>query len=212
MQSGNQALLGQIFDLELVPEIIEHAPIHSFSPGDFVAKQGQYLSHVPVVLTGLVKVSSVYYDREYLLYYLSPGDFCIMGFSSGLNHQPCSVFALAEEESSVLMIPIEKLREWEYQFPKLRKKIQQAHLVRYESLLEHLHLILFEKIDRRLWEYLIKKASIQQQPVLQMTHKEIAYDIGTAREVVSRQLKVFERQGKLTLEGGKIQLTQPIEQ
>ncbi|HHG84498.1 MAG TPA: Crp/Fnr family transcriptional regulator, partial [Bacteroidetes bacterium] len=74
------------------------------------------------------------------------------------------------------------------------------------EVMELVEAITFQKADIRLWHHLQKKVKIAENPILAITHQELASEIGTVREVVSRLLKQLEREGKLSLSRGKIQV------
>ena len=171
-----------------------------------ILRAGQFIKTIPVVLEGLVKVFSSYEDRELLLYYIKPQESCIMSFSAGLNNTPSEVFARTEEETTALLLPMDHVNKWTKSYPEINRLFFQQYNIRYSELLDTINHLLFDKMDKRLYDYLEEKIALTHRPILKMSHREIANELGTAREVISRVLKKLESEGKIlqTNEGIKL--------
>jgi CRP/FNR family transcriptional regulator len=96
-----------------------------------------------------------------------------------------------------LLIPVQKVNEWITKFPELNALFFQQYKVRYSDLLQTIHHVLFDKLDTRLLSYLAEKEKRNKSNPVKIPHREIAHDLGTAREVISRVLKKLELEGKI---------------
>lgn len=169
-----------------------------------VMKEGQYIKSIPIVTKGLVKVYSRYEDKELLLYYIKPSESCIMTFDASLNNTPSKVFATTEEDTTVLLMPVDKVFSWLKEYPELNYLFFRQYNARYGELIEMINQVLFDKMDKRLLDYLKSKAEIKNQNPLKISHRQIANDLGTAREVVTRVLKKLEFENKVSQDSGLI--------
>lgn len=191
---------------ELVNEIKNNG-ITKDVPADLeVMREGQYIKAIPFVLKGLVKVYTRYDDRELLLYYIKPGESCIMSFDACLQNKPSKVYASTEEESSILLLPVEKVFHWIKKYPELSTLFFLQYNSRYNELISMINQVLFEKLDKRLMEYLKAKLEVTQKNPINISHRKIANDLGTAREVVTRVLKKLESENKIQQEAGGIKI------
>lgn len=161
-------------------------------------REGEFVGGLPIVLRGRIKVFRSGDAKEILLYYIEPGESCVMSFFSSLHQVPSSVIARAEEDSEILLVPAEKLQDWMRRFPSFSSFLLNLYHHRYEELLQKVDQLQFWQLDERVMAYLREKA--QGQATLHITHQEIAHDLGTAREVVSRILKKMAQQGVIRLE------------
>jgi len=182
---------------ELVSEILNVSTIKDFSKGTEILREEQYVKVLPIVIHGLVKVFSRFEEKELLLYYIKQNESCIMSFSAGINHEPSRVFAVTEKDSQILLLPVDKLPTWLNKFPRLNTLFYQQYNLRYIELLDTIKHVLIDKMDKRLYDYLKDKAKITKQDIFKISHQQIATELGTAREVVSRMMKKLEGEGKV---------------
>lgn len=177
---------------DLVSEITSSA-ITKEIPKEFeILREGQYVKVIPIVLDGLIKVFTRHDDKELLLYYIRPNESCIMSFAASLKNEPSKVFALTEEDTTALLLPVDKVASWTKQFPDINTLFFQQYNLRYSELLDTIHHVLFEKMDKRLYDYLKEKVRLTNNNPLKMSHRQIANELGTAREVISRTIKKLE--------------------
>ena len=191
---------------DLLEEILAVADIKTFSANTELVREGQYIKVIPLVLRGLVKVFTQFEDRELLLYYIRPDQSCIMSFSSCLKNEKSKVFAIVEEESSVLLIPVGKIARWIIEFPTINLLFYKQYDLRYSELIDSINHLLFYKLDKRLLDYLTNRIRVTGKNPIKISHKEIAGELGTAREVVSRLVKKLERQNLLKQHHDSIEL------
>lgn len=198
------------FPRELRDALEETAMLRSFEAGQEILREGQYVQVVPLVLKGVVKVYMRQGEKELLLYYIHQRESCVMSLSAGLWQTPSKVFALAEQDSEILLLPVDVLRPWLQKYPYLQELFFHQFNQRYEDLLQTLSGVLFDQMDQRVYDYLIRKAEVSGQGVLNIKHHEIAHDLGTAREVISRVLKRLEGEGKVKASHGKIEIIEQM--
>lgn len=177
---------------DLVSEIISSALTKEIPRDNEILRKGQYVKVIPIVVEGLIKVFTRHEDKELLLYYIRPRESCIMSFAASIKNEPSEVFAITEEDTTALLLPVDKVAIWTKQFPDINALFFQQYNLRYSELLDTIHHVLFYKMDKRLFDYLQEKASITKNNPLKMSHRQIANELGTAREVISRTMKKLE--------------------
>ncbi|MEL6812060.1 MAG: Crp/Fnr family transcriptional regulator [Bacteroidota bacterium] len=206
METSEIAKALPFFKKELIEEIAINSEISKFPPHIELLREGQYVKVIPVVIDGLVKVYTRHEDKELLLYYIEPGDSCVMSFSASLKNDPSRVFAVTEEATTALLLPVSKIPNWLQTFPEIHSLFYQQYNLRYSELLDTINHILFDKMDKRLLDYLREKSRVTQRRSLQISHRQIAAELGTAREVISRVMKKLEVEGQVKQHQGFIEL------
>jgi CRP/FNR family transcriptional regulator len=191
---------------DLLKEIIEHSPIQSFDSQTELVREGQYIKVIPIVISGIVKVFTRTDEKELLLYYILPDQSCIMSFSSALHNAKSKIVAVTEQKSTLLLLPADKVSKWIVNFPELNILFYNQYDLRYAELVDTLNHILHDKLDKRVFDYLSEKSKITGSKLIKISHKEIANDLGTAREVVSRIVKKMERESILKLHHESLEL------
>lgn len=144
--------------------------------------------------------------REITLYRLYPADVCVLSASCVLEAITFEVFLEAEENTELILIPSSVFRGLAEKNVYVRCFGYELASRRFSEVLWSMQEILFKGIDKRLAGYLLKKADESKSSAVACTHEEIARDIGSAREVVSRMLKYFEAEGLVALSRGRIQI------
>lgn len=178
-----------------------------FSSGETIVAEDAPVRSIPIVTKGSLKVmQSDDTYKEMVLYYLRPGETCIMSFLAGLYHDTSKVKAVAEEESEVLFIPVDKIHDLIREHPEWLNYIFQIYHKRFEELLGVVDAVAFKKMDERLLQFLQKRCEVMETDTLAITHDQLAQELGTAREVISRLLKKMESEGLVELGRNKIRL------
>lgn len=185
------------FSNELLNEIAEYGQLKEIPEGAEILKEGQYVKAIPIVLEGLVKTFTRAEEKELLLYYIGPAQSCIMSFSAGLSNAPSRIFAFTEDASLLLLLPADKLSKWVKQYPQINELFFQQYNLRYTEMLDTINSLLFDKLDQRLYNYLLEKSKLKGEKILSLRHKQIAGELGTAREVITRVMKRLEQEGKV---------------
>jgi CRP/FNR family transcriptional regulator len=196
-----------MFEQELLEEMSEHGEYHEFQEGEFILKHGQFIRSIPLILHGSIKV--LRHDEEgndLILYFVKSGESCAMSLSCCMADRQSSISAIAEEDTEILAIPIEKMNEWTTRFRSWKDFVFLTYQARFDELLNAIDSIAFDKLDQRLVKYLQEKAKLSKNRVLQLTHQNIAQDLHSSREVISRLLKKMEREGQISSGRNQIEL------
>lgn len=179
----------------------------TFGEGDVILREDAYIEAIPIVTQGNIRVMRTDEEgREILLYYIKAGESCIMSFLGGMHQDTSKVKAIAEEETEILFIPIDKVSLLIKEYPEWLDYIFRLYHKRFEDLLEVVNAVAFKKMDERLLNFIQKKSELTQSSTLHITHEQIANELGTARVVVSRLLKQMEAQNLVQLGRNKISL------
>ncbi|RZF57914.1 Crp/Fnr family transcriptional regulator [Sphingobacterium corticibacterium] len=203
--------LGQITEFQSSPELVEKLYKHSiqknYQAGSIILNENSHIRSIPIVTKGMMKVIRTEEDgREILLYYIKAGESCIMSFLGGLHNETSKVKAEVEEDAEILFLPMDKVSLFIKEYPQWLDYIFRLYHKRFEELLEIVNAIAFKKVDERLLNLLKKKAELTRSKTIQITHEQLANELGTARVVVSRLLKQLEENGVLQLGRNKISL------
>jgi CRP/FNR family transcriptional regulator len=190
---------------ELVEKLYENSISKSYPAGYVIVNEHSHIRAIPIVVKGILKVIRTEEDgREILLYYIKAGESCIMSFLGGLHNETSKVKAEVEEDAEILFLPVEKVSLFIKEYPEWLDYIFRLYHKRFEELLDILNAIAFKKVDERLLSLLNKKASMTGSKSIQITHEQLANELGTARVVVSRLLKQLEENGMVKLGRNKI--------
>jgi len=178
-----------------------------FAENEVILNENAYIKAIPIVTKGSIRVMRTDEDgRELLLYYIRAGETCIMSFLGGIHQDTSKVKAIAEEDTEILFIPIDKVSVLIKEFPEWLDYIFRLYHKRFEELLEVVNNVAFKKMDERLLDFLHKKCEVANTTTLQITHEQLANELGTARVVISRLLKVIEEDGVVELGRNKIKM------
>jgi CRP/FNR family transcriptional regulator len=195
----------KIFHGLLNDEVKLSGQIKSFPADTIIINEDSYIKSIPIVLKGSIRVMRTDDDgKEILLYYIRPGESCIMSFLGGIHHETSKVKAIAEEDVEILMIPLEKASEWIKEYPEWTDFIFKLYHKRFEELLGVVNAVAFQKLDTRLLQLLEQKASLHNNKEIAITHQQLADEMGTSREAVSRILKQMENSNLIKLGRNKI--------
>lgn len=184
-------------------ENILNYSIHKKIPaGENIFSKGDSCSFFALVLTGKVRVyKSGETGREITLYRFGKGESCILTASCILSRNSFPAAAVTEEETEAILVPRELFREYVKQYDTWRNYFFDVLSERLSEVMEIVNEIAFRKMDARIAEYL---AGASIDSIVNMTHQQIAAELGTSREVVSRILSDFERTKLVKLDRGKI--------
>src|SRR5690606_28838627 len=137
---------------------------------------------------------------------LEKGDTCSMTLSCCIGEKKSEIKAIAETDGLVAMLPIQKMEEWLSRYHSWRSFVFQSYNNRFQELLNTIDNIAFMKMDERLYSYLLEKSKLSNSKTIEKTHQEIANELNSSRVVISRLLKVLEKEGKILLSRNSIQL------
>jgi CRP/FNR family transcriptional regulator len=194
-----------LFDNEIVNEISKVADLKTFKKNDIIIDIGQDLQHIPLLIKGNIKVLREDNNGdELLLYVLESGDTCAMSLTCCIAKSMSKIRAIADDATTVIMIPIEKMQTWMSTNASWQNFILQSYQTRFDEMLETIDTLAFMKMDERLFKYLTDTVKLTASTELEITHQEIAEDLHTSRVVVSRLLKQLEKEEKIALGRNKI--------
>ena len=173
--------------------------------GEMVFREGDNCSNFLLVLDGAVRVQKLSENgREIVLYRVEEGQSCILTTACMLGGRHYNAEACTESEVHAVALPYGAFRRALDGSHAFREFVFGAYAERITELLMLIDAISFGRIDQRLAGHLLQHAD--SEGLLKLTHQELARDLGTAREVVSRMLKEFERRGMVQLGRGRIAL------
>lgn len=196
--SFEQALLDEINELEVV----------EIQPGTVVLKEYEYIKVIPLVLEGSIKLRKMDQSgREIIFYHIEPGESCILSINSCLSNKESQAEAIIEKKTRIIIAGADKIRVWMDSYPSWRKFVVRLHYERMADLMTLVDLVLFKSVDTRLIQHL-KEHAVNN--VLETTHQQLAGELGTAREVISRLLKQMEKENLVQLGRGKIKIIKPL--
>jgi len=192
----------------LKEELITISSLHTFEAGTIILKQDAYIKVIPLIISGLVKVfkEEPVNGNEVLLYYIKPGESCVMSLTSLMKNEISKVKAVIEEKAEIVVVPADRAIAIAKKYPKWNEFIYELFNLKFEELLNVIEILTFSKKEKRLLEYLKKESELKKNKVLKTTHQQIAFDLGSSREVISRLLKKLENDGLINLKSGKIEL------
>ncbi len=182
----------------LIKEIISVGRLKKVHNGQTLITQGSENHEIPIVISGTLRVFREDENgNEIFLYYLEGGDTCAMSITCCMESKRSNFSAVAEDETSLWMIPMKYFDEWMGNYNSFRKFILSSYQLRFEELLTAIDSVAFMRMDERLYKYLLDKKQASGSYVIHKTHEQIASELNTSRVVISRLLKKLEGEGKI---------------
>ena len=191
-------------------ELLRSAEGVSLPRGAYYFEEGQYCGNIALLGAGDIRVFKRGENgREITLYHVEQGETCILTASCLLSQSIYPASAVVEKTAQAVVFPAGIFRDWVTRNDEVRKFVFSSMAQRIENVLTLVGEITFRKMDDRLRLFLRERIeNAADKRTIQMTHEEIAMELGTAREVVSRLLKELERKGLLEQSRGLI-MSQP---
>ncbi len=201
----------EIFEPELIKELILKSKLISAKAGDIILDIGETVRQIPIIIKGSIKVSRIDEEgNELLLYYVNPKESCAMTFTCCMQQFPSEIKAVAEEEVEMLVVPIAVMDEWLVKYPSWKSFVMKTIHHRFNELLKTIDQIAFQKLDERLISYLKEKSKATHSTLVNLSHQQIADELATSRVVISRLLKKLENDKKLLLYRNQIKLLKEL--
>ncbi|HJT73381.1 MAG TPA: Crp/Fnr family transcriptional regulator [Chitinophaga sp.] len=196
------------FEQGLKDQIAAHCTVRQVPAGERLIQTGQYFRSTMLVTEGRLKLYREGEEGdEFFMYYLLPGDACALSMVCASRPHPTSeIMAKAIEDSIVLMVPLHLMESLMQEFKSWYSFVVETYRSRFEELLQIVDQVLFKALDERLVIYLEQQQKALETRQLQLTHQEIANDLNSSREVISRLLKKLEQQEKLVLHRNYIEM------
>jgi len=193
---------------DFLDEIKAFANEWKVKSGDVIMDIGSKIGRVPLLVDGMVKVFREDEEgNELFLYYLYPGEACAISLVCSTGREKISsIRAVAVEDSTFITFPIDKMDEWMQKHRSWYEYVLGTYRYRFEELLNTVDDIAFHNMDERLLSYLDKNVEAQGSRTIHTSHQEIAYELNTSREVISRLLKKLEQRGKVKLARNQVEV------
>lgn len=203
-----ETYFSDIFETDLITEILECGKFMEVEVGHILASPNKITQAVPIILSGSVKISKLDDEgRETLLYYLKGMDSCVMSLNYCLNpNQKTEISAIVEDKTILMAIPAFKIPIFFAKYSSWRQFVFSNYQKRYDDLLMVVEDVLYKKLDERLIKLLEGKSQLSNSKVFFLTHEELANDLSTSREVISRVLKQLEKNGKVKMSRNRLEL------
>lgn len=190
---------------ELFDEIIANGTVREVKAGETILRVGQTIRSVLLILNGLVKLYREDEEgREFFIYHLDAGQACSLSMVCATRHETSEVLAKALTDATILSIPLELMERWMTRYKSWYQFVITSYRDRFEELLKTIDAIAFSNMDERLENYIRNQIS-RLGNNLKITHQEIATDLNTSREVISRLLKKMESKGWLIIHRNSIE-------
>lgn len=193
------------FDEELLAHLETIGQVTNFEEGTMLMRPGQYFKNSLLILDGRVKLYREGDDgEEFFLYYLEQGSACALSMICAAKNETSAIKAKAMSPVKALAIPIQYMdglmrdhRQWYY-------FVLETYRSRFEELLEVIDQVAFHSMDQKLEFYLKRQFESFKSNKITMTHQEIADDLNSSREVISRLLKKMESQKRISISRNEI--------
>lgn len=194
------------FEPELIAILEKEAVHRSFKTGDIIMRTGQFIKSTAIVLEGSIKIYRENEDGgEFLMYYLGPGQACAVSMICAIQSQTSEITAVAEENTEVLMLPVQLMDELMTSYKSWYHFVIQTYRSRFDELLSVVDNIAFRNMDERLEFYLKRYIDKAGKKNIDLSHQQIADDLNSSREVISRLLKKMEQRKMVILHRNMIE-------
>lgn len=179
----------------LYDELIRYGEVREVTAGTTILRIGQTIRFTMLVLDGVVKLYQEDDEgNEFFIYHIQPGQACAVSMVCTYQQEKSQVMAKALTDVTVLTIPLQYMDKWLSQYKSWHYFVIRTYRARYEELLKTINEIAFKNMDERL-EFYLKGQVKQQGRHVKLTHQDIASDLNSSREVISRLMKKMERNG-----------------
>lgn len=207
----NENVISEIYhhvlDEKIIKEIFEIGTFKTFKKDEIIIDINQTLKFIPLLLSGNIKILREDQDgNELLIYFLEAGETCTMSLTCCIGTTKSKIRAVAESETSLILIPVTYMKKWFETNHSWRNFILESYQARFDEMLEAIDNLAFMKMDERLFKYLANKSILHDSKTILVKHQDIAEDLHSSRVVISRLLKQLENENKIRLSRNKIEL------
>lgn len=190
----------------LLDEILAQSTIKQLEDGEEALRTGQYIKSTILLSKGLLKIYREDDEgNEFLMYYLEPGNACALSMMCTARDEKSQIMAKAVEASEVILIPSHLSELWLSKYKSWHSFVIASYRERFEELLQTLDSVAFKGLDERLVFYLKRHVKVSGKEV-KLSHQQIANELSSSREVISRLLKKLEQTGAITLHRNYIEV------
>jgi CRP/FNR family transcriptional regulator len=199
------------FSTNLLQEIKSSGTINSFNAGTVIIRTGQYIKNTVLVISGKIKIYLQDANGgEFFMYYLQPGQACAISMICATKNEKSQIMAKVVEDVELVTVPLPLMDKWMMQHRSWYEFVIDTYRSRFEEVLEVVDSIAFRAMDERLEFYLKRHADVCGGNELKLSHQEIASELNTSREVISRLLKKMEQHGLVNLHRNNIELLKKL--
>jgi CRP/FNR family transcriptional regulator, anaerobic regulatory protein len=195
------------FHKDLLDGIVTNATTVNASVGSILMRTGQYIRNTVLVVKGKIKIYREDEEgNEFFMYYLQPGQACAISMICASKSEKSQIMAKVVEDAELVMVPLQLMDKWMSEYKSWYEFVIDTYRSRFEEVLTVIDGIAFRSMDERLEFYLQRNATTHQTKDIQVSHQEIATDLNSSREVISRLLKKMEQRGLVKLHRSHIEL------
>ena len=189
-----------------IDELIEAGSILDVPSGTVIINTGEFIKVIPFLIDGLIKIYREDDEgNEILLYYINSGESCVISITASMRNETSSIKALVEEDSTVFAVPNDQFQTLLNSYNLLHSFTYDLFDSKYNQLLDSIDSLAFSDMRSRLMSYLQKEAKSKGVKELHgLTHRQIANDLSSSREVISRLIAILKKEGTIELSGKKI--------
>lgn len=195
---------------DVLEALHQHASRVQLPAGEYICHEGDRCEHLPLVLSGSARVfKNSDTGREITLYYLAEGDGCILTASCILSSLDFPATAVTVSDVEALVIPAAVFHRWMGTYEVWRSYVCGLLARRLGGVVALVEEVAFRRLDVRLAEHLARRSDELRSEAVATTHEAIASELGSSREVISRLLQDFQREGVIELGRGRIRVLDP---
>ena len=203
----NWKILFPQFEPDLISILEKEAVLKDFKAGEPIMRTGQFIKSTALVLEGRIKIYREGPEGgEFLMYYLGPGQACAVSMICAIQSKASEITARAVEDTQILLLPVQLMDTLMKEYKSWYQFVIQTYRSRFDELLAVVDDVAFRNMDERLELYLKRYQEKTGKKLIELSHQQIAEDLNSSREVISRLLKKMEQRGLLKLNRNKIEL------
>jgi CRP/FNR family transcriptional regulator, anaerobic regulatory protein len=186
------------FENALLESLENEAEFKTFASGEEIVKTGQYFKSILLVVEGMIKVYREDEDgNEYFMYYLEPGQACSLAMIPSDRREKSEVMGKVVNSTTVIAVPPECMDQWMFKYKTWYKFVLDSHREGFEKLLATFDHTAFSSMDEKLLYYLRLAQKIYKSNILPINKAEIAKELNSSREVISRLMKKMAEKGMI---------------
>ena len=191
---------------QLLKEFQQQAFLARIPTGKDIFLEGDQVEALALLVSGVVRVYNIgATGREITLYRFGLGDSCILSANAIFNQQNFPAIATVEDEAEAVMIPSAVFQDWVNRYEVWRNFIINLLSQRLSSLMAVIDEVAFHRMDTRIAAFLLQRSQVENP--ISITHQEIADELGSSREVISRILEEFVQRGYIITSRGVVEIT-----
>jgi CRP/FNR family transcriptional regulator len=190
---------------QLIREFQQVAFLTKIPTGHDVFLEGDSVDAIALLISGVVRVYKIgETGREITLYRFGHGESCILTANAILSQKSFPAIATVERDAEAVMIPADTFRDWVKRYDPWREFVFELLSDRLSMVMAVVDEVVFQRMDRRVATLLLNKSKIQHP--IRITHQEIASELGSSREVISRILEDFSQKGVIEVGRGTVEI------